>query len=391
MERLVPRLIKFNKMLSWVLLEITIIMVASGYAMTFIGVNIPSFRAVHFLFDLLFASAFTFHIIITTFVIRFKWRSILGSLFSINANSIILLRVFQRVSGILLLITGGLQFITGLDWFKLGLGSLLPYPIHRNNDFYLLLFLIMHVVIGVYFALVRRRARLQISDNEKIIQERRDALAMIGGSVIALISAFFLGNPPKVGTGSSVPSGVLPPGQTEVEKLKVLHTGIGIPPWDPETWRFEVYGLVDNPVSLTWDEFKLIPSVIRIADFHCVTGWTKFANKWEGVSFKTIMDMAEVRHNAKYATIECLRGYTTSLPIPALLHQDVLFAYRLDDQELPREHGGPLRLVVPQKYGYKSAKWVIKVKFTEIQELGYWEKRGYSNTANPFTNDRYSG
>ena len=100
--------------------------------------------------------------------------------------------------------------------------------------------------------------------------------------------------------------------------------------------------------------------------------------------------MAKIRPNAKFATIECLRGYTTSLPITALLHQDVLFAYRLDDQELPREHGGPLRLVVPQKYAYKSAKWVIKVKFTERQELGYWESRGYSNTANPFTNDRYS-
>lgn len=386
-----PKLIKFNKLLSWILLEVTIVMVSSGYAMTFIGVNIPAFRAVHIIFDLLFAAAFLFHMIITTVVIRFKWRATLGSLLSGTTEPVTLLRVVQRFSGLMLLTAGGLQILTGLDWFKLGLSRILPYPLHRINDFYLLLSLIVHVSIGIHFALVRRRLGLQLSENEKISQERREALALIGGSAIALISSILLGNPPKIGTGVSVQKGVLPPGQTEIERMKVLHTGIGIPPWDPSTWRFEVYGLVDNPVSLTWEEFTSIPSVIRVSDFHCVTGWTKFDNMWEGVSFKTIMDRAEIRYNAKYATIECLRGYTTSLPITSLLHQDVLFAYRLDDQELPREHGGPLRLVVPQKYGYKSAKWVIKVKFTEIQELGYWETRGYSNTANPFTNDRYSG
>jgi DMSO/TMAO reductase YedYZ molybdopterin-dependent catalytic subunit len=130
--------------------------------------------------------------------------------------------------------------------------------------------------------------------------------------------------------------------------------------------------------------------VIRTADFHCVTGWTKFENKWEGVSFNYIVELAQLKSSARYATIESLRGYTTSLPVIELSSDDVLLAYRLDDRELPREHGGPLRLVVPQKYGYKSAKWVFRVKFTESQELGYWEKRGYSNTANPFTNDRYS-
>ena len=185
-------------------------------------------------------------------------------------------------------------------------------------------------------------------------------------------------------------SGVLPPGQTEVEKLKVLHTGIGIPDFDPEAWRFEVYGQVDNPLTYTLEEFRALPSVIRESDFHCVTGWTKFGNRWEGVPFSHIKDLAQIRPNAKYATIECMSGYTTSLSIPELMHQDVLFAYRLDDTDLPREHGGPLRLVVPHKYAYKSAKWVLKVKFTVDQELGYWEQRGYSNTANPFTNDRYS-
>ena len=184
--------------------------------------------------------------------------------------------------------------------------------------------------------------------------------------------------------------GTLPPGQREIEQLKVLHTGIGIPPWDPETWRFEVYGKVDNPISLKFEEFKNLPNIIVPADFHCVTGWTKFDNKWEGVSFQHIIELAGLRSSARFATIECLRGYTTSLPVADLSREDVMLAYRLDDMELPSEHGGPLRLVVPHKYGYKSAKWVFKVKFTEYQELGYWETRGYSNSANPFTNDRYS-
>jgi DMSO/TMAO reductase YedYZ molybdopterin-dependent catalytic subunit len=108
------------------------------------------------------------------------------------------------------------------------------------------------------------------------------------------------------------------------------------------------------------------------------------------VSFSHLAEIARLKPSARFATIDCLRGYTTSLPVNELIQDDVLLAYRLDDMELPREHGGPLRLVVPQKYGYKSAKWVIRIKFTEFQELGYWESRGYSNTANPFTNDRYS-
>jgi DMSO/TMAO reductase YedYZ molybdopterin-dependent catalytic subunit len=250
--------------------------------------------------------------------------------------------------------------------------------------------LIIHVSLAVYFVGLRKRANKEISRNESINRERREALTIMGGALVAFITALYLDNPLKIGTNITGAKGTLPPGQSEIEQLKVLHTGFSIPPWDPETWRFEVYGHVDNPISLNYEEFRSLRKVTRISDFHCVTGWTKFHNKWEGVSFDTIKELAKIRPSARFATIECLGEYTTSLPISELVKNDVLFAYRLDNEELPPEHGGPLRLVVPHKYAYKSAKWVIKVKFTEFQELGYWELRGFSNTADPLTNDRYS-
>lgn len=301
------------------------------------------------------------------------------------------LRVIQRLSGLLLLVFGGLQIISGLDWFKLGLNALLPYLVHRENDLYVMIFLSVHVSTGLRFWMIRRKSQVKVSEQEKISLERRESLITLSGAILGIVGALLLNNPTQVGTGNRVPNGVLPPGQTEIEQLKVLHTGIGIPPFDKATWRFEVIGLVENVLSLSYQEFMALPRVMRVSDFHCVTGWTKFGNKGEGVSFQAIKRLVNPFENARYVTVEAQRGYTTSLSIPELSHQDVILAVRLDDLELPRSHGGPLRLVVPQKYGYKSAKWVYRLKFTEEQELGYWETRGFSNTANPFTNDRYSG
>ena len=181
----------------------------------------------------------------------------------------------------------------------------------------------------------------------------------------------------------------LPPNQMEVERLHVLHVGL-VPNFDEETWTFRVSGLVNNPLSLNYQQFRDLPKKVSTSDFHCVTGWSKLGNKWEGVQFKTLIETTNVQKDAKFATIECESGYATSLPIEQLSREDVLLAYRLDDNELPLIHGGPLRLVVPQKYAYKSAKWVRHIKFTASQELGYWESRGYSNNADPFTEDRTS-
>jgi DMSO/TMAO reductase YedYZ molybdopterin-dependent catalytic subunit len=206
-------------------------------------------------------------------------------------------------------------------------------------------------------------------------------LAVLGG-----VSVFFLLRRPEQASGANR----LPPGQYEVRALEELQVD-GVPEISLDTWAFEVNGEVENPIKLDWNQFMQLPKTVTVSEFDCVTGWTRFANKWEGVRFGEIAKLARPTGKAKYATIECYGAplYTTSLPLDYLMRDDVLFAYNLDGKPLQPEYGGPLRLVVPGKYGYKSAKWVKQIRFTETQELGFWESRGYSNTADPWTNDRY--
>lgn len=180
----------------------------------------------------------------------------------------------------------------------------------------------------------------------------------------------------------------VPPNQRVASHFPVLHYG-GVPRFDPKTWDFRVEGLVQNPIRLSYEEFLKLPKTVSMSDFHCVTGWSRLDNKWEGALFKTICDLVKPLQEAKYVTIACEGEYTTSLSLKDLLDPDVLLAYRLDDKPLSGEHGGPLRLVVPKKYAYKSAKWVRNLRFTEKQELGFWETRGYSNTADPWKEERY--
>lgn len=220
---------------------------------------------------------------------------------------------------------------------------------------------------------------------------RRGAIKYVLASAflaaVGAISAYILTRKPEK---SQDHSARLPPGQAEVKAFQALSIS-QVPDIGGKEWAFEAYGEVDNPFTLSWDQFLQLPKTIDVSDFHCVTGWTKLDNAWEGVQFEEIMKLVRPRANAKYVTIECYGTplYTTSLPIEDLLREDVLFAYGLDGKPVPPGLGGPLRLVVPHKYAYKSAKWVRRVKFTETQELGFWETRGYSNTADPWTNDRY--
>lgn len=181
----------------------------------------------------------------------------------------------------------------------------------------------------------------------------------------------------------------IPPNQTVTSKFPVLHVG-SVPKFDPKTWDFTVEGLVKNPVRLTYEQFLKLPTVVRVSDFHCVTGWSKLDNSWEGVALKTVSDLVKPMKEARYVTVVAEESYTTSLPLEDLLEDDVLLAFRLDGKPLKPKHGGPLRLVVPRKYAYKSAKWVRKLRFTEKQELGYWEKRRYSNTADPWKEEKYT-
>ena len=181
----------------------------------------------------------------------------------------------------------------------------------------------------------------------------------------------------------------LPPGQRETKKFPVLSKG-GTPEWDPETWEFTVTGAVENELSLSWEEFTDLPSETQKQDFHCVTGWSKFDCEFTGVTFPTLAERAGVDDDAVHVMFSALDGYTTNLPLDDCDREEVAFVYDFDGESLPREHGGPLRVVTPHKYAYKGAKWVDGVEFLTEPERGYWEKRGYSDTANPWNEERYS-
>jgi DMSO/TMAO reductase YedYZ molybdopterin-dependent catalytic subunit len=186
----------------------------------------------------------------------------------------------------------------------------------------------------------------------------------------------------------------LPPGQTPIKKLLrwgIDHPGItrNNPKIDLKTYTLTIDGEVQNPQELTWEQVLKLPKTVSTSDFHCVEGWSVLDCKWEGINFKDIIDLAKPKATATAVTFECADKYTTSLTLEELFGNDILLAYRLNDQPLEEGYGFPLRLVVPSKYGYKSALWVIRVRFTAEKERGYWEKRGYSDTADVWKGDRF--
>jgi DMSO/TMAO reductase YedYZ molybdopterin-dependent catalytic subunit len=182
----------------------------------------------------------------------------------------------------------------------------------------------------------------------------------------------------------------LPPGQHEVDHLPTLHVG-PVPRSDRATWDLRIEGEVRNAKRLSYEEVRALPSVICVSDFHCVESWSKLGLAWEGVRFSDLCDLVSPTTRARFVTIGCESDYTTSLPLEDMLRPDVILAWGLDGKELSPEKGFPLRLVVPHKYAYKSAKWVRWIRFTYEQELGYWEQRGYSDSADPWTEERRGG
>jgi len=182
--------------------------------------------------------------------------------------------------------------------------------------------------------------------------------------------------------------GRLPPGQSLTLKWPVLHEG-STPTFDPARWRFSVGGLVTNPFELTWEEFQQLPRATVTADFHCVTTWSKFDNRWEGVLFRVVAEKAQPKPQARFVTVRAEGGYTTNVPFDDLLRDDVLFADKHEPEALTPEHGAPLRLVVPHLYAWKSAKWVRGLEFTAEDRAGYWEQVGYHMRGDPFQEQRY--
>lgn len=196
-------------------------------------------------------------------------------------------------------------------------------------------------------------------------------------------------------TKDQQPRKALPPGQRVIDRLlrwRVDHPTISgsVPQIDLKTYCLEITGCVERPLSLSWQDILSLPKVESISDFHCVDGWSVLGLRWEGVSFIHVVDLVEPKREAAFVFFECADGYTTSLSLGDLLRKNVLLAYRVDGGLLEEGTGAPLRLVVPQKYGYKSALWVTGIRFLSERKLGYWESRGYSDTADVWKNDRFS-
>jgi DMSO/TMAO reductase YedYZ molybdopterin-dependent catalytic subunit len=381
--------VQINRQISWVLVFTSIVNYLSGYGQTILNIKNPVFLLGHQIFGVFFSFLTLFHIFISVFIVRYRWRESINKLRSGEASFLYWLKFIQRVSGWGIIIPAFLVVVSGLDWFKVGTGTIIPFISHIRYDIFLSLSIILHTATGLKFALMRRRQGKKQESDEGHSPARREALTLIRNTILSMVVVSFLDRIPRIDKVTDKIKNILPPNQYEVDTLRVLYVG-SIPKFNEETWDFEVYGSVRNPIRLTFDELKELHRTVSTSDFHCVTGWTKFDNKWEGIRFRTLIKIVQPRISAKYVTFECENDYTTSLPLEELEYDDVILAYRLEDKVLPPEHGGPLRLVVPHKYAYKSAKWVRKMKFTEELELGYWEQRGYSNSADPFINQRYS-
>ncbi len=181
----------------------------------------------------------------------------------------------------------------------------------------------------------------------------------------------------------------VPPGQTLTEGWPVLHAG-SIPRFDEKSWDFRLFGLIQGEQILSYQQFMSLPRVEMVADFHCVTTWSKLDNRWEGVAISEVMKLINLRPEARFVMVHCSGGYYTNIPLDVLMDDDVLFAYKHNGEPLAPEHGWPLRLVVPKRYAWKSAKWVRGLEFMEKDRRGFWEERGYHNDADPWQEERFS-
>lgn len=177
----------------------------------------------------------------------------------------------------------------------------------------------------------------------------------------------------------------IPPGQTRTRKFPVLDAH-GTPDIDLETWRFTVSGLVENELSLSLDEFTQLPAAKVFADFHCVTRWSRLDNVWSGVPTRELARMVGVRPEARFVIAEGYDyGWTTNMPIEYFLNEDSIIAWAHDAQPITPEHGGPVRLVIPQLFAWKSAKWLKGLRFVAEDEAGFWENGGYHMRGVPWT------
>ena len=183
--------------------------------------------------------------------------------------------------------------------------------------------------------------------------------------------------------------GRLPPGQSLTVKWPVLHYG-NIPRFDPARWDFQINGLVEEPLRLKWQEFRALPQVEVTSDFHCVTRWSRLDNRWKGVRFIDVLERVKLKPGAAFAVVMAEEDYTANVPLADLQRPEVLFAFDHDGEPLSAEHGGPLRLIVPHLYAWKSVKWVRGFTLLDHDQLGFWERNGYHEYGDPWKEQRYS-
>lgn len=183
-----------------------------------------------------------------------------------------------------------------------------------------------------------------------------------------------------------------PPGQYLTEKFPVLHYG-SVPHYQnlEQTWDLRVFGEIAEPAKLSFSEFRALPTITLTTDIHCVTRWSKLDTTWTGVRFRDFLThVPALKPSAKFVIAHCDQGYTTNVPLDVLMHDDAMLAYLYEGQELTPDHGYPLRLFTPGKYFWKSAKWLRGLEFSAQDKLGFWERYGYNNNADPWKEERYS-
>jgi DMSO/TMAO reductase YedYZ molybdopterin-dependent catalytic subunit len=181
----------------------------------------------------------------------------------------------------------------------------------------------------------------------------------------------------------------LPPGQRQVHNWPVLDLGIQ-PDVSLDKWELKIHGKVENPVTLNWQQFMALPQFKNVSDFHCVTTWSRFDMDFGGVAFFTLAELVKPKPDASLVFFKSYDGYSTNNPLDACMDNDVMVAHSWNDKPLDKEHGGPARVIIPKRYAWKGAKFIREITFLDRDILGFWEVRGYSNTADPWSEDRFS-
>jgi DMSO/TMAO reductase YedYZ molybdopterin-dependent catalytic subunit len=222
---------------------------------------------------------------------------------------------------------------------------------------------------------------------------RRTFLAHAGGSLLSIgLPGIFVKLMPLENLALAAetrPDGKprLPPGQQAVKRIIDMGGIEGTA--DTQNWKLQIHGEVEEPAVLSFQELLKLSQVDITCDVHCVTGWTLLDSQWKGVRLTQIMDLVKTKESARYVIFQAAAGYTSNIPLEEARKDNVILAHGFFGRTLPRAHGAPVRALVPDRYFYKSAKWLQGVKFTARDEPGYWERQGYSNSADPWKEERF--